>query len=361
MSPTASRRFGASVVACSGSPARSSRQPIHRKLAMTANNFTRMLAAALIGGSALLTSVAAQAQAYPTRPVTIVVPFAPGGGSDTGARMLAQKLSEKWGQPVIVENKAGAAGMVGTAAVAKAHPDGYTLLVGNIGTQAINGSLYKKMAYDPVNGFAPVSLIAELPLVMLVNANLPVKTPQELIAHLKAHPGKVSYSSSGAGSSLHLAAELFQFQSGTQLLHVPYKGSGPAMADLIAGHVDMSVSTVLESSAQVKAGKVRAIALTGSTRSPALPGVPTLAEGAMPGFNSISWIGLLAPAGTSEALVEKVSADVRELMANEELKRRYVDQGAVPAADTPAQFRALIEADRKRYAQIIRDKGINAD
>ncbi len=303
----------------------------------------------------------ALAQAYPTRPVTIVVPFSPGGGSDTGARMLAQKLSEKWGQSVVVENKAGAAGMVGAEYASKAKPDGYTLLVGNIGTQAINGSLYKKMSYDPVNGFAPVSLIAELPLVMLVHPSVPARTPQELIAHVKANPGKVSYSSSGAGSSLHLAAELFQAQSGTQLLHVPYKGSGPAMADLLAGHVNMSVTTVLESSAQVKSGKVRPIAMTGSSRSSALPDVPTLAESALPGFNSISWIGLLAPAGTPDTLVEKISADVREVMASDELKRRYIEQGAVPAPNTPAQFRALIENDRKRYAQIIRDKGITVD
>ncbi|MBA4254638.1 MAG: LacI family transcriptional regulator [Polaromonas sp.] len=315
-----------------------------------------------LGVTALtLAACSALAQTYPTRTVTVVVPFSPGGGSDTGARMLAQKLSEKWGQSVIVENKAGAAGMVGADHVSKAKPDGYTLLVGNIGTQAINGSLYKKMAYDPVNGFAPISLIAELPLVMLVHPSVPAKNPQELIAHVKANPGKVSYSSSGAGSSLHLAAELFQAQSGTQLLHVPYKGSGAAMADLLAGHVNMSVTTVLESSAQVKSGKVRAIALTGASRSNALPDVPTLAESGLPGFNSISWIGLLAPAGTPDALVEKISADVREVMASDELKRRFVEQGAVPAPNTPAQFRALIDSDRKRYAQIIHDKGITSE
>ena len=312
-----------------------------------------------LGASALaLVACSALAQDYPTRPVTIVVPFSPGGGSDTGARMLAHKLSEKWGRPVVVENKPGAAGMVGTEYVSRAKPDGYTLLVGNIGTQAINGSLYKKMRYDPVNGFAPVSLIAELPLVMLVHPSVPVKTPQELVAYAKSHPGELSYSSSGAGSSLHLAAELFQAQSGTELLHVPYKGSGAAMADLLAGHVKMSVTTVLESSAQARTGKVRAVALTGASRSSALPDVPTLAETALPGFNSISWIGLLAPAATPEALVEKISADVREVMAGDELKRRFVEQGAVPAPTTPAQFRALIDNDRKRYAEIIRDKGI---
>ena len=212
-----------------------------------------------------------------------------------------------------------------------------------------------------MNGFAPVSLIAELPLVMLVLPSVPAKTPQELIAYIKSQPGKVSYSSSGAGSSLHLAAELFQAQSGTQLLHVPYKGSGAAMTDLLAGHVNLSVTTVLESSAQVKAGKVRAIALTGASRSSALPEVPTLAETALPSFNSISWIGLQAPAGTPDALVEKILADVREVMANDDLKRRFVEQGAVPAPNTPAQFRALIDNDRKRYAKIIHDKGITSE
>jgi tripartite-type tricarboxylate transporter receptor subunit TctC len=312
---------------------------------------------------AVLLSVCAntQAQTYPSRPVTLVVPFPPGGGTDTGGRMLAQKLAEKWGQSVIVDNKGGAAGIVGADFVSKARPDGYTLLIGNIGTQSINPSLYKKLPYDPDRAFAPISLIAELPLVMLVHPSVPVKTPQELIAYARAQPGKVAYSSSGAGGSLHLAAELFQYQSGVQLLHVPYKGGGPAMADLLAGHVNMSFATVLESNAQIKSGKLRPIALTGSTRSTALPEVPTLAEGALPGFNSISWIGLLAPAGTPQAVIDKVSVDVRELMASDELKRRFVEQGAVPAANTPEQFKALIEADRKRYAQIIRDKSITLD
>jgi tripartite-type tricarboxylate transporter receptor subunit TctC len=312
---------------------------------------------------AVLLSVCAntQAQTYPSRPVTLVVPFPPVSVPPPGGRMLAQKLAEKWGQSVIVDNKGGAAGIVGADFVSKARPDGYTLLIGNIGTQSINPSLYKKLPYDPDRAFAPISLIAELPLVMLVHPSVPVKTPQELIAYARAQPGKVAYSSSGAGGSLHLAAELFQYQSGVQLLHVPYKGGGPAMADLLAGHVNMSFATVLESNAQIKSGKLRPIALTGSTRSTALPEVPTLAEGALPGFNSISWIGLLAPAGTPQAVIDKVSVDVRELMASDELKRRFVEQGAVPAANTPEQFKALIEADRKRYAQIIRDKSITLD
>ena len=322
---------------------------------------SRLLAAALAASVLLPVATASQAQTYPTRPVTIVIPFPAGGGSDTGGRLLAQKLSEKWGQPVVVDNRGGAAGMVGSEYASKAAPDGYTLLLGNIGTQSINPSLYKKMSYDPARAFAPVSLVAELPLVILVHPSVPAKTPQELIAYAKREPGKLAYSSSGAGGSLHLAAELFQHQAGVELLHVPYKGSGPAMADLMAGHVNMSVTTVLESSAQVKSGKVRPIALTGVSRSTALPEVPTLAESALPGFNSISWIGLLAPAGTPEKLVEKISSDVQEVMANDALKRKFIEQGAVPAPSTPARFASLIEADRKRYAQIINDKGITND
>lgn len=306
-------------------------------------------------------SIGQAADAWPTRPVTLVVPFSPGGGSDAGGRLLAQKLTEKWGQTVIVDNRAGAAGMVGSEHVAKSAPDGYTLLLGNIGTQSINPSLYRKMSYDPARAFAPISLVAELPLVILVHPAVPAKTPQELIAYAKSHPGELAYSSSGAGGSLHLAAELLQHQAGIKLLHVPYKGSGAAMGDLIAGHVTMSVTTVLESSAQAKSGKVRPIALTGSSRSNALPGVPTLAESGLPGFNSISWIGLLAPAGTPASLVAKISTDVQAVMATDEMRRKFIEQGAVPAANSPEQFAQLIESDRKRYAQIIQDKGITSD
>jgi tripartite-type tricarboxylate transporter receptor subunit TctC len=299
--------------------------------------------------------------AYPNHAVTLVVPFPPGGGTDTGARIVAQKLGAKWGQTVVVENKGGAAGMIGADAVAKSRPDGYTLLMGNIGTQAINPSLYKKMPFDPATAFAPISLVAELPLAMMVNPNVPARTPREFIALAKSQPGQMSYSSSGAGGAPHLAAEMFKAATGSFILHVPYRGGGPAIGDLLAGHVQLSFMTVLEASGHIKAGKLRALAVTGAQRVPALPDVPTLAESVLPGFNSISWIGVLAPAGTPRDIVEKISADVREVLAGDEVKHKLIELGALPAGNTSAQFGALIEADRQRYAQVIKDKKISVD
>jgi tripartite-type tricarboxylate transporter receptor subunit TctC len=302
-----------------------------------------------------------QVAPYPSRPVTMVVPFPPGGGTDTGARIVAQRLSQKWGQTVVVENKGGAAGQIGAEAVAKARPDGYTILMGNIGTQSINPSLYKKLPYDPDKAFAPISLVAELPLAMMVNPSLPARSAKEFIALAKSQPGRLSYSSSGAGGAPHLATEMFKEATGTFILHVPYRGGGPAVADLLAGHVDLSFMTVLEASGHIKAGRLRALAVTSDKRVSALPDVPTLAEGTVSGFNSISWIGLLAPAGTPKEIVEKIAADVREVIAIEEVRNRLVDLGAVPRAMTPAQFTQLIETDRKRYAQIIHDRKITLE
>jgi len=315
------------------------------------------IAAVLLG----LAEVAVGQGAYPGRPVTLVVPFPPGGGTDTGARIVAQKLGAKWGQTVIVENKGGAAGMIGADMVAKAKADGYTLLMGNIGTQAINPSLYKKMPYDAATAFVPIALVAELPLAMMVNPTVPAKTAREFIALAKSEPGKMSYSSSGAGGAPHLAAEMFKEATGTFIVHVPYRGGGPAIGDLLAGHVQLSFMTVLEASGHIKAGKLRALAVTGSQRVPALPEVPTLAEAALPGFNSISWIGVLAPAGTPKEIVDKVSSDVREVVASDEVKQKLIELGAVPAGTTPAQFQALIDSDRRRYAQVIKDKKITVD
>ncbi|SDP90053.1 Tripartite-type tricarboxylate transporter, receptor component TctC [Rhodoferax sp. OV413] len=320
--------------------------------------FTHLALATL---TALSASLALAQGAFPSRPVTLVVPFAPGGGTDTGARLVAQKLSLKWGQPVVIDNKGGAAGMIGADLVAKAKADGYTLLMGNIGTQAINPALYKKMPYDADHAFEPVSLVAELPLVMMVNPQVPAKTVKEFIAYAKTQPGRLSYSSSGAGGSMHLAAEMFKSGSSTFVLHVPYRGGGPAIADLIAGHVQLSFATVLESSGHIKSGTVRALAVTGDKRVPALPDVPTLAEAALPGFNSISWIGILAPAGTPKDIVDKISADVREVLAADETQRKLTDLGALPKGSTPAQFQQLIANDRKRYTQIILDKKIGID
>jgi tripartite-type tricarboxylate transporter receptor subunit TctC len=301
------------------------------------------------------------AQGFPNKPVTLVVPFPPGGGTDTGGRVIAEQLGRRWGQPVIVENKGGAAGQIGADHVAKSKPDGYTLLLGNIGTQAINPLLYPKMPYDADKAFAPVSLVAELPLAMMVNPSVPAKTAAEFIALAKSQPGKMSYSSSGAGGAPHLATEMFKDQTGAFILHVPYRGGGPAIADLLAGHVQLSFMTVLEASGHIKAGKLRALAVTGDKRVPAFPDVPTLAEKTLPGFNAISWIGLLAPAGTPQDVQDKIAADVRAVLADEAVKARFVALGGVPRATTPAEFAKLITDDRARYAQIIRSRNITID
>ncbi|CAN7723342.1 tripartite tricarboxylate transporter substrate binding protein [Variovorax paradoxus] len=301
------------------------------------------------------------AQTFPSRPVTLVVPFPPGGGTDTGGRVIAEQLGRRWGQPVIVENKGGAAGQIGADFVAKSRPDGYTLLLGNIGTQAINPLLYPKLPYDADKAFAPVSLVAELPLAMMVNPAVPAKTAAEFVALAKARPGQMSYSSSGAGGAPHLAAEMFKDQTGAFILHVPYRGGGPAIADLLAGHVQLSFMTVLEASGHIKAGKLRALAVTGDKRVPAFPEVPTLAESVAPGFNAISWIGLLAPAGTPSEVVEKIAADLRAVLADESVKARFMGLGGVPRATSPQEFARLIDDDKRRYAQIIRSRKITIE
>lgn len=321
--------------------------------------FLAVLAAA--AGCLISVATHAQAPSYPVRTVTLVVPFAPGGGTDTGTRILAQKLSQKWRQPVVVENKPGAAGMIGADTVARAAPDGYTLLIGNLGTQSVNPSLYKKMPYNPDTAFAAVSLIAELPLLLVVNQNSPAKSLDELVSLAKAKPGGLSYSSSGSGGSMHLAAELLASGTGTKMLHVPYKGGGPAIQDLLAGQVDMSIATILELNSHIKSGKLRPLAQMGAARAAAMPNVPTVAEAAVPGFNATSWMGLLAPAGTPKTLIERISADVQEAVNTPETRDKFASLGAVPVGSDAARFQALIDADKSKYARLIKEKGIAAD
>ena len=323
--------------------------------------FTRYFPLTLAIALGLMAVSPAFAQTYPSRMVTLVVPFPPGGGTDTGARIIAEQLSKRWGQTVVIDNKGGAAGQIGADLVAKAKPDGYTLLLGNIGTQAINPSLYPRMPYNPDTAFSPISLLAELPLAMMVNPAVPANTAAEFIALAKSRPGQLSYSSAGAGGAPHLVAEMFKEQTRSFILHVPYRGGGPAIADLLAGHVQLSFMTVLEASGHIKARKLRALAVTGSKRVPALPDVPTLSESVLPGFNAISWLGLLAPAGTPPVIVEKIAADVRSILSDESVKARFVSLGGVPRATTPQEFAQLIAGDKRRYAQIIRDRKISTE
>jgi tripartite-type tricarboxylate transporter receptor subunit TctC len=322
----------------------------------------RGCAATLLAVAASITCGGALAQApWPTRPVNIIVPFAPGGGTDIAARAVAVKLQAKWGQPVLVENRAGAGGMVGADAVAKAKPDGHTLLVGNIGTQAINPALYKKMPYNADTAFAPVALLCDLPFVMLVRPDLPAKNLQDFVAQAKAQPGKFSFASSGSGGSPHLTGEMMQIAANVKLLHVPYKGGGPAMTDLMAGHVDMLFASALESVGFVKTGKLRAMAVTGRARLSVLPEVPTVAESGFPAFDSGSWVAMLAPAGTPQAVIDKIAADVKEAVGAPDLQQQLASQGAIPHAMAPAELAALIAHDRKRYAKLIDERGIKPE
>jgi tripartite-type tricarboxylate transporter receptor subunit TctC len=317
----------------------------------------RRLAASLLAAFA----VSAYPQTYPTRAVTFIVPFPPGGGTDISARTVATKLSSKWNQPVVVENRSGAGGIIGADAVAKAKPDGHTLLIANVGITSINPALYPKLPYNYETAFAPISLICELPFVLMASPSFPPNSVTELVAFARANPGKVTYASSGLGGSPHLTAEIFLSQTGTTMAHVPYKGGGPAMTDLMAGHVNILFASVLEGSGHIKAGKLKGLAITHAKRNPALPDVPTISEAGVANAESGSWIALLGPSGLPAPVVDKVAADVREAVAAPEVREKLIAQGAVPQASTPRELQALIAADLARYGKIIRDKGLKAE
>ena len=310
----------------------------------------------------LVLAAEALAQSYPSRAVTFIVPFAPGGGTDITARTVAARLTQLWkGASVVVENRGGAGGVIGADVVAKARPDGHTLLIANVGTQSINPALYARLPYNPDTAFAPISLICELPFVLMASPKFAPNSVKELIAYAKANPDKVTYASSGSGGSPHLTAELFQLLTGTKMTHIPYKGGGPAAIDLMAGHVDILFASVLEGSGHIKAGKLKGLTVTHAKRNPALPEVPTISEAGVKGGESGSWIALLAPAGTPEPIIRKLNLDVKAVVADAEVRDRLIGQGAVPQSTTPAELQKLIDADRERYGRIIREKGLKAE
>ena len=301
------------------------------------------------------------AQDYPSKPVRFVVPFAPGGTTDVLARLVGEKLSASLGQQFVVDNKPGAGGNVGTAQVAKAEPDGYTLLMGTVGTHAINASIYPSLPYDPVQDFAPVTLVATVPNVLVVNPEVPANSVAELIALAKEKPGELNFASSGNGSSIHLSGELFKAMTGVDIVHVPYKGSGPAVVDLLGVQVDMMFDNLPSSAPQIKAGKLRPLAVTTKERSPMLPDVPTMAEAGVPGFESYSWFGILAPAGTPEAIVNKLQGEIAKALADPAMRERFAEVGAVPVGDTPAEFADLIAAETAKWAKVVEEAGVKLE
>ena len=323
----------------------------------------RFTAAFVIACAAPLFAAApAFAQAdYPSKPIRLVVPFPPGGTTDILARAVAQKLTVDWHQQVIVDNRPGAGGNIGADLVAKSPPDGYTLLMGTIGTQSINPSLYARMPYDAQKDFAPVILVAGVPNVLEVNPSLPVHTVQELIAYAKANPGKLNFASSGNGTSIHLSGELFKSMAGVQMTHVPYKGSAPALADLVGGQVQLMFDNLPSSLGLIKGGKLRAIAVTSAARAPALPDIPTIAESGLPAYEATAWFGVLAPAKTPPAIVDKLNAAIGAWLASPEARDKLASQGAAAAGGTAADFARYIASETTKWANVVKVSGAHID
>jgi tripartite-type tricarboxylate transporter receptor subunit TctC len=295
---------------------------------------------------------------YPTKPLRLVVPFAPGGSTDIFARLIAERVQGPLGQPVVVENRAGAAGNIGAEAVARSAPDGYTLLMATTGVMAINNALYKNMTYDAAKDLEPVLFVASITNVLIVAPDFPAKNVAQLIALAKKEPGKLSFASSGAGSSTHMSAELFKSLSGTDLLHIPYKGSGQALPDLMSGRVSMMLENAPGAVSHIKAGKVRALAQTGSKRSASMPDLPTVAESGVPGYESLSWSGIAVPAGTPRAVVDRLNRDFNSILATAEMRQKLAEQGAETIGGSPEAFAQHIRAEREKWSRLLREKNI---
>ena len=314
----------------------------------------------LVVAALLLAGATAHAQNYPIKPIRIVVPFAPGGGADIIARILGQKMTETWGQQVAVDNRAGASGNIGAEIVVKSAPDGYTLLMAS-SALAINPSVFKSVPYDVNRDFAPITQPGLLPNILVVHPSLPVKTVKDLIALAKSRPGQLAYASAGAGTGTQLAAEMLKLQAGIDMVHVPYKGGGAVINDLIGGQVALTFATLPSVMPYVKAERLRAVAMTTTKRWPGLPAVPTIAESGFPGFEISTWIGLLAPAGTPKDVVDKLHAEVVRILKLPDVRERFDGLGMEPVGDTPAQFALYIRSELAKYAKVVKASGARAE
>jgi len=323
----------------------------------------RLAAGLLLSGACAAAALAAPAQAqdYPTHPVKLVVPFAPGGGNDVFARLLAQRLSEAWKQQVIVDNRAGAGGNIGSEQVARSAPDGYTLLLGHSGSLAINPSLYTRLPFDPQKDLAPISLIASTPLVLVVHPGVAATTVNDLIALARAQPGQLNYASSGSGTGSHLAGELFAGMAAIRLTHVPYKGTSPAITDLLGGQVQMMFSVIPTALPYVRAARLKALGVTGARPLVLLPGVPTVAASGLPGFESTLSYGVLAPKGTPETIIREIHDQTAKLLATPAFKERLASEGAEPLGGSSADFAALIRFETEKWRRVVQASGARAD
>ena len=314
----------------------------------------------------LVAQSAVAQSAWPNKPVRIIVPFAPGGTTDILARAMAPELAKAFGQPFVVENRAGAGGNIGADLVAKSPADGYTLLMGTVGTHGINKALYSKMPFDSQKDFAPITLVAGVPNVMVMNADkaraLGINNVPEFIKYVKAHPGKFSMASSGSGTSIHMAGELFKSMTGTFMTHIPYRGSGPALLDLIGGNVDVMFDNLPSAMPHIKSGKLKAFAVTSATRSAALPDTPTIEDAArLKGFDASSWFGLFAPAGTPPEIVNRIQQEAAKSLGTPAISQQLLAQGAIPGGNTPEQFTTFINAEHKKWAQVVKASGATVD
>jgi tripartite-type tricarboxylate transporter receptor subunit TctC len=303
----------------------------------------------------------AQAQDFPNRPVTLVVPYAAGGGNDAMARIAGEKMSKALGQQIVIENRGGAGGVIATRQVAKAAPDGYTLVIGGTGTLAINPTLYNNVGYDPRKDFTPIGLIGTSQLVILVHPSLPAKSVKELIALAKQEPGKFNYASAGVGSGIHLSTEYFRHEAGITLTHVPYKGSGPALQDLVGGHVSIYFSSMPPAIGLVRDGKVRALAVTGLQRSPLFPDVPTVAEAALPGFEAVLHYGIVGPAGVPKDIVAKLNSALRTAVMADDFKTKLAADGTEPLPSTPEEYAVDIDKEETKWSAIVKKSGAKAE
>jgi tripartite-type tricarboxylate transporter receptor subunit TctC len=326
---------------------------------MTRRCLAALLAAAL--AAVLAGTHPAAAQDFPTRPITLIVPYTPGGGNDAMARVVADKMSVALGQQIVIENRGGAGGSIATRQVARAEPDGYTLGLGGTGTLAIDPTLYPNVGYDPRKDFAPVGLIATSALIVLVNPSVPAKTLEEFIALAKAEPSKINYASAGSGSGIHLGTELLAYMAGIKMTHIPYKGSAPALTDLIGGHVALYFSSLPPAVGLVREGRVRALAVTVPTRSKVFPDMPTVAEAALPGFEAVLHYGIVAPAGTPRPVIDKLNAAMRTALASRDVQARIDTDGAEVFASTPEQYAADIDREETKWSDIVRRSGAKAE
>jgi tripartite-type tricarboxylate transporter receptor subunit TctC len=308
-----------------------------------------------------VTATAASAQDFPNRPITLVVPYAAGGGNDAMARIAGEKMGKPLGQQIVIENRGGAGGVIATRQVAKAAPDGYTLVIGGTGTLAINPTLYNNVGYDPRKDFTPIGLIGTSQLVILVHPSLPVRSVKELIEFAKKEPGKLNYASAGVGSGIHLSTEYFRHEAGIQLTHVPYKGSGPALQDLVGGHVSIYFSSMPPAIGLVRDGKVRALAVTGLKRSPLLPDVPTVAEAALPGFEAVLHYGIVGPAGVPKDIVTKLNTALRAAVSADDFKAKLAADGTEPLASTPEEYATDIDKEETKWSAIVKKSGAKAE